>query len=149
VDPREEKETLMLVLLDSNIYFSALISPQGRPAQIIHAWRNGRFRLLTCQEQIDEIRDASRHPRFRSLFHPHEIGAMLNRLYAATVWPAPIPREHVAADPTDSFLLNLAAAAEAHYLVTGDKRSQILALKKICATSILTPREFCEQVLQV
>ncbi len=74
---------------------------------------------------------------------------MLNRLYAATVWPAPIPQQHVAADPTDTFLLNLAAAAEAHYLVTGDKRSHILALKKVGGTTILTPREFCEQVLQV
>jgi len=131
VGARKEKEAQMLVLLDSNIYFSALISPQGTPARIIRAWKNGRFRLLTCQEQIDEIRDASRHPRFRSLFHPHEIGTMLNRLYAAAVWPAPIPHKHDAADPTDSFLLNLAAAAEAHYLVTGDKRSHILALGKV------------------
>jgi uncharacterized protein len=119
----QEKETLMQVLLDSDIYFSALISPQGNPARIIHAWRNGRFRLLTCQEQIDEIRDASRHPRFRSLFHPHDMGTMLNRLYGATVWPTPIPRKHKAADPTDSYLLDLIDAAQSDYAVTGDKRS--------------------------
>ena len=59
----------MLVPLDSNIYFSALISPLGSPARIVHAWRNGRFYLLTCQQQIDEIRVASRNPKFRDLFH--------------------------------------------------------------------------------
>jgi predicted nucleic acid-binding protein len=41
-------KTLMLVLLDSNIYFSALISPLGSAARIIKAWKNGRFYLLTC-----------------------------------------------------------------------------------------------------
>ena len=121
----------MLVLLDSNIYFSALISPLGSPARIIHAWRNGGYRLLTCQQQIDEIRESSRNPKFRKLFQPYRVGKLLNHLYRATVWPAPIPHKHDAADPTDSFLLNLAAAAEAHYLVTGDKRSHILALGKV------------------
>jgi len=71
---------LMLVLLDSNIYFSALISPRNLPSRIIHAWRSGRFTLLTCQQQIDEIREASRNPKFRDLFQPHQIGKMLNHL---------------------------------------------------------------------
>jgi len=78
-------DALMLVLLDSNIYFSALISPLGSPARIVHAWRNGRFHLLTCQQQIDEIRAASRNLKFRALFQPHHVGDMLNHLYSATV----------------------------------------------------------------
>jgi putative PIN family toxin of toxin-antitoxin system len=139
----------MLVLLDSNIFISALLSYSGPSAAIYNAWLDDRFELVTCQQQIDEIRLACRNPRFIGRLQPHLVGKMLNSLYAATVWPGPIPHKFDAADPTDSFLLNLAAAAEAHYLVTGDKRSQILALKKVGATSILTPREFCEQVLHV
>jgi len=147
--PGEEEETLMLVLLDSNVYFSALISPHGHPGRIVRAWKNGKFRLLTCQEQIDEIRDASRHPRFRSLFFPHEIGAMLNRLYAATVWPAPIPRKHNATDPTDSYLLDLIDAAQPDYAVTGDKRAGVLQLQSLGRTAILTAARFCQTVLQL
>ena len=72
-------DTLMIVLLDSNIYFSALISPLGSSARIVKAWKNGRFYLLTCQPQIDEIREASRNPKFRDLFQPHHIVKMLEQ----------------------------------------------------------------------
>jgi predicted nucleic acid-binding protein len=74
---------------------------------------------------------------------------MLNSLYATCVWQGPLARKHIAADPIDSFLLNLAAAVEANYLVTGDKRSNMLALKKVGRTTILPPRQFCEHVLQL
>jgi predicted nucleic acid-binding protein len=71
-------DALILILLDSNIYFSALTSPPGFAAQIAHAWRNGRFSLLTCQQQIDEIHVASRNPKIRNLFQPHHVGDMLD-----------------------------------------------------------------------
>ena len=84
----------MLVLLDSNIFISALISPHGAPAVIYKSWLGARFHVVTCQIQIDEIRNASHHPRFRTKLHPHLVGTMLNHLYRATVWPEPLPRKH-------------------------------------------------------
>jgi len=142
-------DALVVVLLDSNIYFSALISPHSFSARIIHTWRAGRFELLTCRHQIEEIRVASRNPKFRSLFYPHQIGTMLNRLYNATVWPALIPRKHQAADPTDSFLLDLIDAAQPDYAVTGDKRSGLLQLGILGRTKILDGRDFCADVLHM
>ena len=142
-------KALMLVLLDSNIYFSALISPHGQPAQIVQEWQNGRFHLLTCQDQIDEIREASRNPKFRALFQPHQIGVMLNHLYSATVWPDPLPRKHEAADPADSYLLDLIEAAQPDYAVTGDKRSGLLQLDKLGRTKIQKASAFCAEVLHL
>jgi hypothetical protein len=139
----------MLVLLDSNIYFSALISPKSPPARIIRVWQNGGFKLLTCQQQVNEIREASRNPKFRSLFQPHQIGAMLNHLYSAIVWPSPIPRKHQAADPADSFLLDLIDAAQPDYAVTGDKRSGLLELDKLGRTKFLKASAFCTEVLRL
>jgi hypothetical protein len=139
----------MLVLLDSNVYFSALISPHGLPAQMIHKWRVGRFQILTCQHQIDEIRLASRNPKFRSLFQPHHIGVMLNHLYGANVWPGPIPRKHIAADPTDIFLLNLIESAQPDYAVTGDKRAGVLELGTLGRTKILTVSAFSAKVIRL
>jgi len=139
----------MVVLLDSNVYLSALISPQGNPARIIHAWRRGRFHVVTCQHQIDEIREASRNPKFRGRLVPHWVGEMLNNLYAAIVWPDPIPGKHQAADPADSYLLDLIEAAQPDYAVTGDKRSALLALDKLGRTKILKASAFCDEVLHV
>jgi predicted nucleic acid-binding protein len=52
----------MLVLLDSNIFFSAMLVKPGLPARIIRELLDGGFELVTCQEQIDEIRKANRKP---------------------------------------------------------------------------------------
>ena len=142
-------DALMLVLLDGNIYFSALISPLGPPARIVPAWRNGRFYLLTCRQQIDEIRAASRNPKFRDRFQPRHVGDMLNHLYRATVWEGPLSRRHEAADPADSYLLDLAGAAQPDYAVTGDKRSGLLELDKLGRTKILKASVFCAEVRHV
>jgi hypothetical protein len=139
----------MLVILDSNVLFSAILAPSGPSALIHQAWRQKRFELATCIEQIEEIRKASRYPRFRAALQPHRFGTLINNLTRATVWMRPVPKLHIADDPGDSFLLNLAEAVKAHYLVTGDKRSHLLDLRNVGGTRILTPRQFCDQVLQL
>jgi uncharacterized protein len=141
--------TLMLVLLDSNVLISALLMTHGAPARIVDHWRDRGFRLLTCQRQIDEIRSACRETRFRYRLQPHHVGTMLNHLYGATVWPQPLPRMHQAADPTDSYLLDLIEAAPPDYAVTGDKRSGLLQLGKLGRTKILTASAFCSDVLHL
>jgi putative PIN family toxin of toxin-antitoxin system len=140
---------MMLVVLDTNVLFSAILSPTGRPAHIHQAWRQKRFELATCTDQIEEIRKASRYPRFRAALQPHRFGILINNLSPARVWVERLPNLHTAYDPEDSFLLNLSEAVQADYLVTGDKRSRILEMRNIGKTAILTARQFCDQVLQL
>jgi len=73
---------------------------------------------------------------------------MINRMRTSTVL-FNVPRHHTATDPTDSFLLDLAAASNAHYLVTGDKKSGLLQLGKLGNTRILSPASFCTDVLKL
>jgi putative PIN family toxin of toxin-antitoxin system len=139
----------MLVVLDSNVLLSAILSASGPSAKLHEAWRHKRFELATCTEQIEEIRRASRYPRFHAALQPQRFGVLINNLSRAMVWTKPLPNLHSAYDPTDSFLLNLAEVVEAHYLVTGDRRSRILELRKVGGTSVLTLRRFCDEVLQL
>jgi hypothetical protein len=139
----------MIVLLDSNIFFSALISPIGAPRAIYDAWLRGRFRLVTCRQQIDEIRIASRNTKMRTLLHPNEVGAMLNHLHGAEVWQGSLPRKHQAADPADSYLLDLMEAAQPDYAVTGDKRSGLLGIGNLGRTKILSATAFSLHVLHL
>jgi putative PIN family toxin of toxin-antitoxin system len=138
----------MIVLLDSNILWSALISAGGAPRTITNAWVDGRFKLLTCSEQIREIRAASRYPKLRNIIQPARIGKMINNLYQATIWEQPLPRNHQSADPSDDYLLNLIDAAQPDDAVTGDRRSGMLALHALGRTRILTASDFCDQVLR-
>ena len=138
---------VVLVVLDSNILLSALLSPHGTPARIYDEWQDGRFTLVTCPHQIDEIRVASRYPKLRSILKPHLVGKMVNSLQHASVIEN-APRKYTADDPTDAFLLDLAEYAKVDYVVTGDKRSGLLKRKRIGNARILTAAYFMSNVLR-
>lgn len=58
-----------------------------------------------------------------------------------------LPHGFDADDPDDSFLLAMAAAGAADYLVTGDRRAGLLQLGHLGRTRILTPTAFCAEIL--
>jgi hypothetical protein len=136
----------MRVVLDTNILFSALISPKGAPDTIYRAWRSARFEIVTSQAQLDEIRRASRYPKLQAILQPAKVGAMINNLQRATVLGR-LTIEIEASDPDDSFLLAMALAGNADYLVTGDRRAGLLQRGHIERTRIVTPTLFCAEVL--
>jgi putative PIN family toxin of toxin-antitoxin system len=136
----------MRVVLDSNVLLSALLSPHGPPNAIYRAWRAARFEIVTSVAQLDELRRASRYPKFKAVLQPHRVGAMLNNLQRALVLER-LPADIAADDPFDAFLLAMAVAGEAEYLVTGDHRAGLLQRGHIGRTRILTPAAFCAEVL--
>lgn len=127
----------MRTVLDSNILLSALISPHGPPHRIYQAWREHRLDLVTCPTQLDEIRRASRYPKFRTILQPHRVGALVNALHALAL-PDPPLGGHELDDPNDVWMLALAQASGAQWLVTGDRRSGLLARKRIGEARIVT-----------
>jgi predicted nucleic acid-binding protein len=50
-------------------------------------------------------------------------------------------------DPNDVFLLAMALAGEADYLVSGDRRSGLLQRGSAGRTRIVSPATFCAEVL--
>lgn len=136
----------MRVVLDSNVLLSALISPHGTPHRVYEAWQARRFQLVTCTTQLDEIRRASRYAKLRNLLQPHRVGAMVNAL-AADALPDPPLGGHEADDPNDAWLLALAEASEVDWLVTGDRRSGLLARGRIGRARIVTAAAFCKIAL--
>jgi putative PIN family toxin of toxin-antitoxin system len=138
--------TLMRVVLDSNILFSALISPHGFPDTIYRAWRAARFELVTSHHQLEEIRRASRYPRLQAVLQPAKVGTMINNLQRALVLEK-LTLTQECADPDDAFLLAMAVQGQADYLVTGDKRAGLLQRGHIERTRIVIPAVFCEEVM--
>ena len=45
----------MRVILDTNILCSALLTPGGPTDKLYRAWRDGRFVLLTSEQQLEEF----------------------------------------------------------------------------------------------
>jgi len=132
------------VVLDSNIFISALISPGSPPDAIYRAWRNKRFVLVTSDQQLAELRRASRYPKLRRVVPARDFGALLNRLHGALVLKI-LPGIDLTTDPDDNYVLAMADAGEADFLVTGDAR-HLLRLRKIGRTRILAPTPFLKLI---
>lgn len=136
----------MRVVLDTNVLFSALISPHGAPDTIYRAWRSARFKIVTSRHQLDEIRRASRYAKLKPILQPARVGTMVNNLQRAVVLDRLDIRQETD-DPEDAFLLAMAQAGTADYLVTGDRRAGLLKREHIGRTRIVTPSGFCDETL--
>lgn len=136
----------MRVVLDTNILFSALISPHGAPDTLYRAWRAARFEVVTSREQLDEIRRASRYPKLKAVLQPARVGTMVNNLQRTVILERLDIRDE-ANDPDDAFLLAMARASAADYLVTGDRRAGLLQRGHVGRTRIVTPAGFCDELL--
>ncbi len=130
----------MRVVLDTNILVSALLLETGHPAAIYRAWQNGYFELLTCAEQLNELRAALCKPVLAARVKPHRAGRLVNQLKEQAQSIGRLPRVTRSSDPSDDFLLALSEKGKADYLVTGDK-SGLLTYK---STRIVSTRYFAD-----
>ena len=131
----------MRLVIDTNILVSALLAGTSLPAHLIDLWREGRFDLLTSAEQLDELMRVTRYPKIRERLTPALAGRLINELREIAVVVQNLPAIAVCADPYDNYLLAIAAAGAADFLVTGDKRD-LLGLKLHEGTRIITVRDF-------
>jgi len=129
------------LVVDTNILVSALLAASSLPAQLIVLWRAGRFELLTAAEQLDELMRVTRYPKIRARLAPALAGRLVNDLRGLAVMVEVLPQVDVSPDPDDNYLLALAAAGAADFLVTGDKRD-LLGLGIYQGTRIITVRDF-------
>lgn len=133
----------MRAIVDTNILLSALINPHGLPAQLIDFWRGARFQLVTSRDQLLELGDVARRPQLRKYIVPARVGRFINDLRALAEVVSRLPHIDRSRDPGDNFLLAMAQASGADYLVTGDKRD-VLVLGSHERTRIVTARQFLE-----
>lgn len=130
----------MLAVLDSNVLVSAAISTAGPPRQIIDAWIAGRFDLLASPALIDELSDVLARPRFRRWISAETAAEFIAGVEESAVVaddpPEPAPQTP---DPDDDYLIALARAGGADYLVSGDRHLTELPDPD---PPVLTPRQF-------
>ncbi len=131
----------MRVVLDTNILLSALINRHGIPAQLIVAWRERRYDLLTSTEQLLELGGVARRPVLRARIIPSTVGRLIRDLRKLAEVLIRLPEVERSADPADNFLLAMAEAGAADYLVSGDRRG-VLDLGTHGVTQIIKAWEF-------
>jgi uncharacterized protein len=128
---------LTKIILDTNVLLSALLSPVGPSAQLLEAWERKKFIVVACEALIAELRDVTSRPFFQARLRMSTIELLAAGLRDLSEFCADLPHEVVAPDAKGSFLLALAEASHADFLVTGDK--ELLTLKHHGPTRIITP----------
>jgi hypothetical protein len=133
------------LVVDTNILVSALLTSVSLPGHLVALWREGRFDLLTTPEQVDELMRVSRYPKVRSRLTPALAGRLINELRDIAIVVRSLPTITICRDPYDNYLLALAEAGQADFLITGDKRD-LLGLRLHKGTRIFTARDFLTQM---
>jgi putative PIN family toxin of toxin-antitoxin system len=130
----------MIVVLDSNVIISALLSPKGAPAEIIGRWEAGELGVVTSPHLIAELKRALEYGRVKKyLKRPRKMAtALVNQFEAVATVLAPAPSlDVIKEDAADNRVLECALAGNASYIVTGD--SHLLNLKTYQGIVILNP----------
>lgn len=141
---------MLRVVIDTNVFVSALLSQNGAPAQVLNAWRERRFLLLTSPEIIAEVaetlgRFVGRAPYDVTRDDVEGIVVLLRNdaveaHSSVDVSDADIP------DPDDLIFLACALDGNADAIVSGDKH--LKSLGSYHSIPILTARDFVEQLNQ-
>lgn len=123
---------------------SALISGKGAPRSLLWLWLEGAFELIVCHSPLAELERVLLRPKFRPYVRANEVRAyvaLLRRL--SSIEPDPEVTTGLTPDPGDDYLVALARAAEAHFLVSGDPH---LTEIKQARPPVLTPRAFLRRL---
>jgi uncharacterized protein len=131
------------VILDTNVLVSALAKPGSVPGQVLQAWRDHRYELLSSAEHLTEIRRVTRYPKVAALITASRVGNMVSRIREDAVLLDHLPHVDESPDPNDNYLLAMAQKGNAHLLVIGDK-ADLLGLIKFSATRIISARQFAD-----
>lgn len=126
------------VVLDTNVLVSGLAYPGSVPGRIVAAWRQGGLDVVLSHYILDELqRVLPRLPRIAMT--PAEIRDLADSLMfqADIVEPAGLPDDTLR-DHADQSVLQTLMAAQAQYLITGDKDLLDLAGRY----PIIAPAEF-------
>ena len=111
--------TWIVVVLDTDVVFSALKSASGASFQLIRLMRSGQLRPAISAPLMFEDEDVTSRPDLLPHFSPSEISDFLDRFAACSthhnvyfLW------RPLLNDPKDDMVLEAAASASAEYIVT-------------------------------
>jgi len=133
----------MIVVLDTNVIVSALLSPNGTPAEIIRYMEISKITIATSDPLLDELERVLKYPKVAKYIKASETDITLFikrfRMFADIVKPES-SIETVEKDPDDDRVLECAVAAKADFIISGDQH--LLEFEEFQGIEILSPTAF-------
>jgi putative PIN family toxin of toxin-antitoxin system len=128
----------MLVVVDTNVWVSALLNPRGFPARLLRAFLEGQFTPVVSRELLQELADVFSRPRLWRSFtrrlsrldiqlalnvlriYQWVAALLLHTLSQAGHWVVLQGDSEGCRDPRDNMFLEAAVRGNARYLVSRD-----------------------------
>ena len=130
----------MRVVVDTNVLVAGLLSPFGRPGEMIRMIAAGSLSLHYDARIMAEYIQVLKRPKFS--FSPDHIEALLNQVKAEGVIVASDPLSVHLPDEEDEAFLEVALAGRAECLITGNLKHFPSAARQ--GMPVLTPTEFLD-----
>jgi len=134
---------MLKIVLDTNVFVSALINPHGKPAQILNYVFENKIRLFASPSIIEELQPVLSYPKLvkRHGLEKQELKEFISDLLSImSLVEGKKAIELIAEDPTDNNYLSCAVDAKADFIVSGD--THLLNLGEYEGTQIITPTQF-------
>jgi putative PIN family toxin of toxin-antitoxin system len=129
-------------VIDTNVLVSGLLSPAGNEALIVLAINQGLVRPCVSDDILEEYAEVLARSKFA--FLPDEIAAVLAMFRSNGELIRPKGSAPASPDAGDAKFLHCARAAQAEYIVTGNKRHFPPAL---CgAVRVVNGRELLDRI---
>lgn len=130
----------MRILLDTNVIVSGLLSAASPPGQLLAAWQDGEFVLVSSDAQLEELRRVLGYDRLRTRIGAQQAADVLDNFGAAAELVEVAEPVELSPDPDDNVILATAITGQADLIVSGDK-GDMLALGEAAGIPIVDPAE--------
>jgi len=138
---------MLKIVLDTNVFVSALINPRGKPAQILNYVFESKVRLFTSPSIIEELERVLSYPKLvkRHGLEKQELKKFVSDLLSIlSLVEGKKAIELIAENPADNNYLSCALDAKADFIVSGD--IHLLNLREYEGIQIITPAQFLEML---
>lgn len=135
------------IALDTNVFGSGLMGVGSPPRQIVDAWLDNRFTLVTSLYLVAELTHVLSYPRIADCIQVSsaQIEKILTALLSQTVIvPGKVKLPGVTRDPKDDAVVACAVEGKADYIVSVDK--DLLVLGTYQGIQVVTPSQFSKQI---
>ena len=133
---------MLRIAIDTNVIVSGILSRKGAPAQILIAWRERRFLLITSSAIIAEVGVVLQYPHIRKKYplSDDDVDHIISLLEhdAVLVTGEAEVTGSIPDDPKDEMVLACAVDGEADAIVSGDHH--LIDLENFRDISIMTAR---------
>ena len=133
------------LVIDSNVWIAALISPTGAARQLVDAVLDNDIDILMSEATFTELVSRLDRPKFDRYREPEAWNLFLSELVELALWLEDAgTATGISRDPDDDKFLALAAIGQADAIISGDR--DLLELVTYEGIPILTPAQFMQRV---